>query len=279
VSDQQYDPDTIKRGIEGVFDRGADTYDQVGVDFFSPAARDLVAKAGLRAGERVLDLGTGRGAVLFAAAEAVGPDGRAVGIDLSSRMAELTAAEAAARNLRHVTVAQGDAEQPDFAPGSFDAILLGFAIFMLPDAASVLPRYRELLSPGGRLCFTTFGVQDPNFDAGMDAFAEYVPGNLPHRNARQGPFGSREGITEFLTTGGFADVEIDEITYASRFADADHWVSWVWSHGGRFTVERIPEDVLDEATAAAKAAFEPARSPSGDYVINTEIRFTVGRRP
>lgn len=274
----QYDPETIKRGIEGIFDRGADTYDQVGVDFFTPAAHDLVARADLRPGERVLDLGTGRGAVLFAAADAIGAGGRAVGLDLSGRMVELTAAEAAARGLQQVTVVRGDAERPDFPDGCFDAIVIGLAIFMLPDAAAAVARYRDLLGDNGRLCFSTFGAQDPNFDAGMTAFGAFVRGDMSQRRDRQGPFGSREGITELLTASGFQPPVIDEVTYESRFADADHWVSWVWSHGGRFTVERIAEDDLAAATAAAKAAFEPARAPSGDYVISTEIRFTVARR-
>jgi ubiquinone/menaquinone biosynthesis C-methylase UbiE len=278
VTSGDYDPETIKRGIEGIFDRGADTYDQIGVDFFTPAARDLVAKAELRPGERVLDLGTGRGAALFAAAEAVGPTGRVVGLDLSGRMVELTAAEAKARGLHHVSVAQGDAEHPDFADKAFDAILLSLSIFMLPDAAGALPRYRDLLSEDGRLCFTTFGAQDENFDAGMKAFAGFIPGGTPPRGDRQGQLGTREGIEELLADAGFASTSIEEITYESHFADADHWVSWVWSHGGRFTVERIPEDRLEEATAAAKAAFEPAKSPAGDYVIRTEIRFAVAHR-
>ena len=46
----------------------------------------------------------------------------------------------------------------------------------------------------------------------------------------------------------------------------------------RDAVERIPEDKLADATAAAKAAFEPARTPSGDYLIRTQFRFTVAHR-
>jgi ubiquinone/menaquinone biosynthesis C-methylase UbiE len=277
MTSEQYDAETIKRGIEGVFDRGAESYDQVGVDFFTPAARDLVAHANLQPGERVLDVGTGRGAVLFEAAEQVGPTGRAVGIDLSGRMVELTTADAAARGLQQVSVAQGDAERPDFPDGSFDAILGGLVLFMLPDQSVALANYKNLLEPAGRLCFTTFGRQDERFEAGMKAFGEFVPGGMPDRGRRQGGLNSRDGIGELLTASGFSAVSIDEITYESRFADPDHWVSWVWSHGGRFTLERIPEDIMDEASAAAKARFEPARTPTGDYLINTEIRFTVAQ--
>jgi ubiquinone/menaquinone biosynthesis C-methylase UbiE len=273
----QPDPEMIKRSIAGVFDRGADTYDQVGVDFFTPAARDLVARAGLRPGERVLDLGTGRGAVLFAAAEAVGPTGRAVGIDLSQRMAELTQAEAGARGLGNVTAVQGDAERPDFPDRSFDALLAGLVLFFLPEPVAALNSYVELLAPGGRLAFTTFGRSDPHFDAAMKVAGSYVPGELPPRTERQGGFGSAEGIREVLTANGFAEVTVDEITYESRFADPDHWLAWVWSHGGRWTLERIPQDRLEEATTAAKAEFEGARTPAGDYLLHTEIRFTIAR--
>ncbi|HKC27243.1 MAG TPA: methyltransferase domain-containing protein [Jatrophihabitans sp.] len=267
-----------KRSIAGVFDRGAGTYDQVGVDFFAPAARDVVARAALRPGERVLDIGTGRGAVLFAAADAVGAQGRAVGIDISSRMAELTQAEAAARGLENVTAMQGDAEQPEFADGSFDAVLAGLAIFFLPDPAAALRRYAALLKPGGRVAFSTFGDPDANFEAAMRAIGRHVRDNMPNRDERQGPFGSPAGIRQIVTANGFAEPVIDEVSYESRFADTDHWMSWVWSHGGRWTLERVPQESLDEATQAAKAAFEAARTPEGDYAIRTELRFTVARR-
>ena len=274
----QYDPATIKRGVEGIFDRGADTYDQIGVDFFTPAAHALVAHADLQPGERVLDVGTGRGAVLFEAATRVGADGRVVGIDLSSRMIELTAAEAAARGLQQVSVAQGDAEQPDFADDSFDVILGGLVLFLLPNPPAALSAYRKLLVPGGRLCFSTFGTQDANFEAGMKAFGGFVPDGMPPRGDRQGALASREGIAELLGANGFESPRFAQFSFETRFADADQWVSWVWSHGGRYTVERVPADQLDEATAAAKAAFEPARTPTGDYLINTEIRLTLAHR-
>jgi ubiquinone/menaquinone biosynthesis C-methylase UbiE len=277
MSSRPVDPETMKQGIAGVFDRSADVYDQVGVDFFTQFARDLAARAGLAEGERVLDVGTGRGAVLFAAAEAVGPSGRAVGIDISARMAELTQAEANARGLENVTALQGDAEQPDFADGSFDAVLAGLVIFFLPDAPAALNRYRALLVPEGRLAFTTFGAHDPNFEAAMRAVGQFVPGEMPERRDRQGPFGSREGIAEILTSNGYTHPQIEEMTYETRFTDADHWLTWLWSHGSRFTLERVPAERFDEAVAAAKSAFEGARTPAGDYAIHTQIRFTVAR--
>jgi ubiquinone/menaquinone biosynthesis C-methylase UbiE len=269
------DPEARKRAIAAVFDRGAETYDQVGVDFFTPAARDLVTRAELRAGERVLDVGTGRGAALFAAAEAVGLSGRAVGIDLSPKMAELTRLDAAAKGFAHVMTLEGDAEQPDFADASFDVVLAALVIFFLPDPAAALRNYAALLAPGGRLAFSTFGAQDAHFDGAMKMLGSFVPADMPDRGDRQGPFSSPAHITELLTAHGFVTQSIDEATYESRFSDGDHWVSWLWSHGGRHILEQVPADRLEEAVDAAKAVFESARTPAGDYAIRTEIRFTI----
>lgn len=276
-ADDLPNPQVRKQLVVNVFDRGAAEYDQLGVDFFTPPARELVSQADIGLGERVLDVGCGRGAVSFAAAEAVGRKGRVVGVDLSPRMVELTAADAAARGLAQVSVVQGDAERPDFPPHSFDAVLAGLVIFFLPDPAGALRAYATLLSSRGRLGFTTFAAQDPVFDSAMRAAGSFVPDALPPRAGRQGPFASVDGITEILDAAGFGDVRIEERRYESRFTDADHWLAWVWSHGGRATLERVPAEKLADAVAAAKAEFAAARTPRGDFALRTTIRFTTGR--
>ena len=264
-----------KHDIAGVFDRGAATYDQTGVDFFTPFGRELVARARLQPGERVLDLGCGRGAVLFAALAAVGPSGAVTGIDLAETMVALTRAEAAAHP--NVTVEVGDAEDPGFPAASFDAILAGLVLFLLPDLAGALPRYAELLAPGGRLAFTTFGPSDRNFDAAMKALGGFVPDGMPDRSARQGRLRDVDSIAALLVENGFASVETTEVSHQSRFTDAAHWLAWAWSNGGRATLERVPAQSLAAATEAAFAAFEPARTERGDYAIDTPVRITVAR--
>lgn len=265
------DPKSV---IAGIFDRTAATYGSVGVDFVAPMGRDLVALAGLAPGERVLDLGCGRGAVLFPARDAVGDTGTVTGIDLAPAMVELTRADVEAKGWVNVHVEVGDAEHPPFEPGSFDAILLGLAIFFIPDPAAALRRYADLLAPGGRTAFSTFGPSDPNFDAAMKALGGFVPGPLPDRGGRQGPFTTPETTAELLAAAGYEGIETVERTYESRFRDAEHWLRWVWSHGGRGVLERVPADAMDEATRAAFAALEPARVDGGDYVLHTPIRLT-----
>jgi ubiquinone/menaquinone biosynthesis C-methylase UbiE len=69
--------------MRAIFDRLAPEYDAAGPGCFAYFGLRLVEEVGIPAGERVLDVASGRGAVLFAAAEKVGPTGTAVGIDLA----------------------------------------------------------------------------------------------------------------------------------------------------------------------------------------------------
>jgi ubiquinone/menaquinone biosynthesis C-methylase UbiE len=66
----------VRRVVAELFDRSSGTYDSVGVESFAVIARQLLADVGVVLGEHVLDVGCGRGAVLFAAAEQVGETGR-----------------------------------------------------------------------------------------------------------------------------------------------------------------------------------------------------------
>ena len=72
--------------VAALFDSLADSYDAQGVEFFGPIARGLVEQLDPQAGERALDIGCGKGAVL---APLVASGAHTVGIDIAPRMVEL----------------------------------------------------------------------------------------------------------------------------------------------------------------------------------------------
>jgi hypothetical protein len=84
MSTKQLPQRTTQQTVAAIFDRAAATYDLVGPPFFAHFGRRLVELARLAPGERVLDIATGRGAVLFPASEAVGPSGRVTGTEPST---------------------------------------------------------------------------------------------------------------------------------------------------------------------------------------------------
>lgn len=169
------DTSTYKSEVAAAFNSAAATYDRLGVEFFTPMGRRLVERAAPAVGDRVLDVGCGRGACVFPAAERVGPEGRVVGIDVAEAMIEEATKEAALRDAAMVELRVMDGEHPDFAPHSFDVVLGSYSVIFLPDAPTALARYAPLLSPGGRLAFTSPVFSDDTFPFLPPVFTELIP--------------------------------------------------------------------------------------------------------
>ena len=109
----------------------------------------LVAELGVDPGQRVLDVATGRGAVLFPALERVGPAGAAVGVDLAENMVRATNEEAGSRGLG-TPVRVMDAEQLDFPDNSFDLVYSHGVLHHTPDIERAIAEVHRILKPGGR---------------------------------------------------------------------------------------------------------------------------------
>lgn len=261
--------------VVDVFEQAASTYDRTGVSYFEPFGTALVRGAGIRPGDDVLDVGCGRGAVLFPAAEATGPTGHVTGIDLAPTMVALTADDAVRAGLTQVEVRVGDAQQPSFPPRSFDVVLAGMIVFLLPAPEQALRAYARLLRPTGRLAVSTPGTFDPAFVAAMDALAAHLPAEQPRPAAAVGPFDDERTITETMTAAGLDVVAISEHRVESRFHDVDHWMQWMWSHGARALLQHLPADRLDAATADAARALGSARAPDGGLSLTTAGRLTI----
>jgi ubiquinone/menaquinone biosynthesis C-methylase UbiE len=267
------------------FDLVADTYGTVDSAFFQASAARLVEQAGLRPGDRVLDLGCGRGAVLFAAATAVGPDGYVAGLDLSPGMAHATAADIARRGLRNVTARVGDAEDPGFPTGSFEAVLAGLMMFITPDPAAVLHAAHHILVPGGRFAMSSWGsLPDTRWTRPLDAalafLDEPVTASSPSQGARGGnaAFETVESIAELFRSCGFGEVRTVEDSMTHVIENGDEWWRSQWSSGRRVWLEKIPAARRDEAKAAALAALDELRDPEGTLRRETHLRFTTAVR-
>ena len=123
----------------------------------------LVDLARVHAGAHVLDVGCGKGAVTIPAARLAGETGCVHAIDLAEPMPEAAAAQARACGLGNVIVEHGDAEDPPFAAGTFDVILAGYVIQLLPRPALAVRRWLALLKPGGTLGSSWGLAQDPRW--------------------------------------------------------------------------------------------------------------------
>jgi SAM-dependent methyltransferase len=261
--------------VVGAFDRAARTYDQTGVEFFTPLGRQLVAGAGLRPGHRVLDVGCGRGACTFPAAEAVGPTGQVIGVDLAPAMARATAEKAATLGLPHVQIVEADVTQLDLPAASFDVVVAGFVVFLLPDPATALRSYARLLRAGGRLAMSSYGLDDPLFFRLAEALDPFLAGpapRLPGRDRRA--FESVAGITRLIEHAGFDNVRVEESYRELEFIDCDHCWTWLWSGAGRLLLEQIPAERLGAARRAAYGQMATFHRTAGRLAVRWNVRLT-----
>lgn len=266
--------------VAALFDRLADSYDRTGVDLFGPIADRLVAELAPQPGERALDIGCGRGAVLLPLSRAVGPEGRVVGIDVSAKMVEAAAREASTAGLP-ADVRVGDAAAPDFPPESFDVIASSLVLFFLPHPGPALEAWREILRPGGRAGVATFGPMSEPWKAVDAVFHPYLPPGMldPRTQPTRGPFGSDDGMESLLRDAGYTGVRTATEVVRVRFDDADHWERWTWSVGQRAMWEAIPESDRSAVKAEAAERLEDTRDAHGRIGFDQVARFTLGTRP
>lgn len=157
-----------------------------------------------RPGERILEIGFGTGHSLVALAEAVGPAGRVIGMDISEGMLSVAAARVQKKGLAdRVSLHRGDAIDLHFLPpASLDGIFMSFTLelFDTPDIPCVLAECHRLLKPGGRLVVVSMSRPEPPGMAvrlyewlhdRLPSFADCRP-ILARQAVRQGGFSVKE---------------------------------------------------------------------------------------
>jgi SAM-dependent methyltransferase len=108
------------------------------------------AIAGLSAGEIVLDLGSGAGLDCFIAAKAVGPTGKAIGLDMTPDMLALANENRAKLGVTNVEFRQGEMEAMPLDDASVNVVISNCVINLSPDKDAVFRESFRVLTPGGR---------------------------------------------------------------------------------------------------------------------------------
>ena len=133
-----------------------------------------VALASLREGDAVLDLGSGAGIDCFLAAQAVGPSGRVIGVDLSPEMIDRARANAASAGYTNVEFRLGDLESLPVDDDSVDLVISNCVITLVPNRTQVYREALRVLKPGGRLSVSDMIQTVPLPDALLDTKAAKV---------------------------------------------------------------------------------------------------------
>lgn len=125
--------------------------------WYAEPTEELLRKAGIGAGMRVLDVGCGPGCVSLLAARLVGPSGAVVGVDKSPQALALARRRAAAEHLGQVEFIHGDLGEMQ-GQDAFDALIGRFVLMYLPDPAATLRRLAQYVRQDGIVAFQEMDI-------------------------------------------------------------------------------------------------------------------------
>lgn len=147
-----------KEEAKAIYDKIARWYDILEGVWEKKAKEASLIKLGVKEGEKVLEIGFGTGHSIVAMAHQVGESGRVYGIDISSRMFQITRALLKTTDLtKRVELVLGDATKLPYETRFFDAVFMSFTLelFDTPEIPVVLGECKRVLRNDGRICIVS----------------------------------------------------------------------------------------------------------------------------
>lgn len=218
-------------------------------------------------GEAVVDVGCGTGQTTLQLADAVGPDGRVVGVDISTPMLALARERAGARD--NVSFLEDDAQTHSFAPASFDALFSRFGVMFFDDPVAAFANLGAAMRPGGRLSFACWRPPQQNLwmSEGVRVIASLLPPPPPPPPDAPGPyaFADPDRVRTILTSAGWSAVEIaPRDTTITVAVDLDEAIAGMQEVGPTAALLReAPATTKEKALDQLRAAFAPRIGPEG----------------
>jgi len=203
------------------------------------------AIASLRAGEAVLDLGSGGGFDSFLAARAVGPMGKVIGVDMTPEMINRARTNARKLEAKNVEFRLGEIEHLPVADGTVDVILSNCVINLSPEKQAVFNEAFRVLRVGGRLAISDVVAIAPIPDE-LRAQAAAIAGCI-------GGAALLDDVKRMLAEAGFESIEVKIAPTSAAIVDS--WLEGASKYIASATIE------ARRGTANTEACCQPGCCP------------------
>lgn len=188
---------------------------------FAPWAKDIIGRATLQPGERVLDIACGTGVVARHAAQQIGDSGTVTGIDLNESMLEMARAQAEKMGAK-VEWRQGDAGALPFDDASFNAVLCQQGLQFFPDKAAALREMHRVLMPGGRLVVSVVRSleHNPLMARQIEPLTRYLGDESASVQRAVCSLGDVDELRRLHADAGFRSIDIQVVSLIIQHDDA-----------------------------------------------------------
>jgi SAM-dependent methyltransferase len=236
--------------------------------FSRPVSERMLAALDPQPGQTVLELAAGPGETGFAAARALGPEGKLIQTDFAPEMVEAARREADRLGLRNVEHRVMDAERMDLDDDSVDGVLCRWGYMLMADWDAAMAETRRVLRDGGRLSLSVWG------DPARNPWAA-IPGRvlIEHTGApapepgQPGIFGlaDPERLGDVIRRGGFGQPRFEEVELKVRFDDFDAAWRFLTELAGAIAValKGMSEEDRRAVRATIEQEMEAFRSDGG----------------
>jgi len=240
----------------------------------------LLARLGDIAGQSVLEIGCGTGAMTLPIATAVGVHGRVVAVDISEPMLGAARQRVGERGLGNVKLLLGDAQVFDFEPVAFDLATSRMGVMFFADPAAAFRNIGGALKPGGPLLFACWAplAENRHWLISYDVALRHLGPPAPQPAHEPGPlaFADPDYIREILAAAGFAEITVERAhpTIIGGSPEEEARQAIMMGPTARLIEEKEPAEATRqtiareiEAAFAAVAAPGPIRLPATIFLV------------
>jgi SAM-dependent methyltransferase len=245
---------------------------------FAEATERMLAAAGLKPGDQVLDVAAGTGDQSILAARMVGPSGSILATDVSADMLTIAARVVQQEGLTNISTRVMDAQHLDLEDNAFDAVICRLGLMLIPHLQQALSEIKRVLKPGGKLAALVWSVPEHNplWSLPLAVLSRYASGtSSPGPN----PFALSDPTVfeRELTDAGFHTVSTRALPFQSHYASLE---AFLHSTGSRLiagVMGQLPEHEQQHVLGEVRQALSQFEGSDG-LVAPAELLLGVGSK-